>query len=96
MADKDITTTNGRETTTTQLPATVRTKSPQPARRSAARSRGAASMLCIPARDGGDSAAHGSIAKVVITRDPKKPIYVCWEEKDGANLSVAIEAEGKE
>ena len=95
MTDINTATAGGKEVNAVQTG--TRGKPAQPARRNAARTRGTASMLCIPARDGSNPLAHdGSVARVVITRDPRKPIYICWEEKDGANLSVAIEAEGKE
>ena len=103
MADKENTTMamGGREANVSSVSqpgtAATRAKPAQPSGRGASRTRGGVSMLCIPARDGANPLAHdGAVAKVVITRDPRKPIYVCWEEKDGANLSVAIEAEGKE
>lgn len=62
-------------------------------------------MICIPGqrrtengRDGAIIPVRGdaAVARVVITRDPGKPIYICWNDVEGANLSVAIEAGEKE
>ena len=108
MADMNATTvaTGGKEV---RAPEAAKTGAAatrgNPARRSAARSQGTISMICIPGQRRAESDRGGvvvpvrddaAVAKVVITRDPRKPIYICWNDKEGANLSVAIEAEEKE
>jgi hypothetical protein len=62
-------------------------------------------MICIPGQRRAENGRDGvvipirddaAVARVVITRDPRKPIYICWNDAEGANLSVAIEAGEKE
>lgn len=105
MSDKDTSTmTDGKNAPAPEAAkartATGRDKPAQRTRRGPGRARKQVSMICIPAQAGNDGGSVAAspvggdvIAKVVITRDPRKPIYICWEDNEGANLSVAIEAE---